>query len=376
MGGLLNQGQMPEARYTYVVSLRAILIAIVVVMLLGAFGGGVVAWTLVQRAIASLPAPSQQNSGSGETISRDPGAVFARIVQEKRPGVLSLLDGRGNAVQGGVALTADGVGISVLPDDRVFPRQALTADGRRLPIAFVREYPEHDLFVFRVSGEFPAPQFTSRGDLRAGLDGLALAVRSDAHDVTALPVALSALVPPSTDLLRRAPGHGPVARLATELPASMRGASVWGSDGRLLGLVTGDREGTALVLASDLDAVLQDLLRHPGSANVSVLSNLRLTWLSRTETRERGFPGSTAFRVDVLPTWAKGTELAEGDIVTTIDDAPVATDVNPGLLLLKAARERAALSFGLVGTRGPKTVVLQPVLAADPDASPVPSPAL
>lgn len=362
---------MTDKHPTYILSVRSIGVAFLCILLAGALGGGIAAWVVVRRI--GVEDIGQRVIQRVEQPARDPSLHFARVVETVRPTVLGLLSGTGEFLGSAVVLTGDGLALSLLPSDRTIPRQAIRADGSLVPVAFVREYEELGLILFRVPGSYSAPQFMPAGDIRPGIQGIAVGLRSDADDVRTSLVSLESVFLPSADRTRQRAGLGPLAVVTPPLESPFFGAPVWNGESQLMGVLLRDDEGSAIVMSGDLDTILQDTLRHPSGEEVRVLGGLRGSWISRRDAREQSLPGETAFVVETppsaLPAAADG--LKRGDVVTSVGEEQLTQRTSLWSIFLAAVRDKQTLPLGVLRDGVQTSVTLSPAMG--PDASPSPA---
>lgn len=333
-------------RPIYLLPVRVVIAVLALVFVLGGLGGGTVAWFLVPRLL--------RDSTSGarviervEKVTEGDQDVLARVADQAKGGVVGVVDARGTLLQTGAVLTADG--LLVTPTITPLPRslQVLRSDGTTVPAAQLREYPEHGLLFLRIPGSFPAPRLVTDTPVLPGTTGALLrrAPRATTHAVQKVTVTSLAL-PDATRKLER-PGVEQWGILTAVDDRLYHGAPLFAADGRLVGMTVIDREGSAVLLASDLDLVLQDLLRYPTGESVSVLGGMRGTWLVGEDAKRRSVSSALAYLVEAVaresPAGRAG--LRAQDIIVGINEKPFPTAGRLWAVFLEGARSQKPVTL-------------------------------
>jgi S1-C subfamily serine protease len=342
-------------RAVYVLPLRIVLLVLAVVFVVGGVGGATAAWIFVRRA---LP----EGTGGArivERVERVSGTTssFADVAEKVRAGVVGLLDEHGTLLQNGVVLTADGLLLSPSRAGAARPPRVLLADGSTVPAAFLREYPEKGVALYRVSGSFPAPRLALDVPLQPGTAGVAVRAVPSTGSTAALPVTVEALVSLAAAKSREQPSVERVGIVRPTLDRAYHGAPAFGADERLLGLVLVDADGSVVLPVSDIDVVLQDILRHPTGETVSVLGGMRGVWLSREELTKRSIKNAErAFLIEAVPTGSPTGEagLKAQDVITGVDGKGFPAAGHLWGVLLEAARSSKPVTLDV--RRGEETI--------------------
>jgi len=351
-------------RSVYLLSVRAVLLALLGVFFLGGLGGASVSWLLVKKLLREAPGGTRVIERIEQVPGGGDGDFLSRVAEKAHGGVVGILDARGALLQSGVVLTADG--LLVTPTNASLPRspQVRSPDGTILPAAILREYPEKGLLLLRISGTFPAPRLETDTRLLPGTQGVVLRPVVGTTTGGARVVNVEYVGLPSSTRQRERPGVEQIGVLSTGLDLLYHGAPLYGSNGQLLGITILDREERAILLAPDVDLILQDVLRHPMGDSVSVLGSLRGTWVTGEEAQRRSLPSQIGFLVDAVSPESPSGEagLRVQDVVVGIDGKPFPTAGSFWAILLEDARNAKPVTLDVRRGDENVTVVFTPRL--------------
>lgn len=348
-------------RQLYILSVRAILLLLAAVFLLSAASGALASWVVFRRAF------HEQAGGVRvvERVERVTGATdrpVAEAVEHARGGVVGVLDGRGGVLQAGMILTADGIGITPTHARLPRPPQVLLPDGSRRPAAILREYPEKGLLFFRVSGSFPAPELAGASAFFPGVPGILVRPVAESRAGAARQVSVEYVTPVVSGEFVDAPGVERMGVLSDDPGARYHGAPLFSYEKKLLGITVRLDAGGSLILSSDVDLLLQDVLRHPEGDVISVLGGMRGRWVVGEEAARESLPGEIGFRVERPPEEFLMPEgpLRRGDIITGLDGKPLPGAGSLWGTLLEGARSGKPVTLDVHQETEERTVVLAP----------------
>jgi len=334
---------MPE-KSTYILPLRIVIISLVIIFLLGAFGGVLASWLVTNRIVQSTA-----NSKVIERVEKITNNNFSNrrdVIQSMSSGVLGIYDGKNQFIQNAVALTADGIAITPSLNFKERSIKVIASDGSLKSPNVLRNYPEKGITVFKVPGSYPAPRFTS--DVFPGMQGTlirlsTISVPFFASEGTEIE-RLGTLVAASQE---RYPAIEKVGYLSLNPGSVYSGAPVFSDSKDLIGIVLSSSDRGIVLLSSDLNVLLQDVLKHPSGEVVSIYEGMSGEWLSGPEIKELGVKGGGAFRVnDILATSiAAKAGLKKGDLIVGVDGKNFSNSFSLWSLLLESARENKPVTM-------------------------------
>ncbi len=347
----------------YLIPLRVVLLAFVGVLVAGALAGAGTAWVLVRRLGWQEPARiegREQRVEQAPRIKNSPAAV----AEEVQSGVVGILDTKGALVQTGVALTADGLLVTIANPGLPRVPQILLPDGKRVPAARVREYPEKGLLILRAAGTFPAPPLVADVSSIRGGNALVLRAIPAARAPGIRPVTVEALLAATSTSQRFPQGVGDVGVLDHELSDAYLGAPAYDLSGSLLGLTVVNNTGSALLLAPDIDSALQDTLRHPEGEVVAVFGGLRGRWLQGDETTLGAAPDTQGLLVEAVsretPTAVSG--LRARDVIVGVDEKSFQGVSALWAIFLEGARNKKPVTLDVRRGEQELQIIVTPVV--------------
>lgn len=332
---------------------RAAVLALLGILLLGLLGGSLGASLTIRRFLRVTPG-GERVIERVEQVTVAAEDALASAAASISPNTAVVLDDQGRIHASAVALTQDGVLMSAgpIPKGTIRIRRA---DGETVPASVVRIYPEVGVFFLRASGTFSAPSIERELSLSPGSTLAATAPVPDGSGPRVRIVTVEASQALPRGVQARYRGLGLVSIITSPLPASLRGAPLVGTDGRMRGVVAIEGESTFAVSGGASDLLLQDFLRHQNETTVEVLRGLQGDWHVDPAAPDREF----AFRVTEV---AQGSAFASAglrvrDEVVAVDGAPLRGPIPLFASLLGVAREQK--SVALIVRRAAETVTLQ-----------------
>jgi len=299
----------------YILTVRAILTVLVLVFLTGALGGAISSWLVTKNLLRG------QGGGNRviervETVSGS-ADVFASVVNNVKSGVVGLMNDNGQMIETGVVLTADG--IMVAPNNSALPRspQVLFADGSVKPAAFLRAYPEKGVVFMRLSGNFPPPVIAADDMLSSARQGVFIRTVPGASRIGARNAVIENFSYGGKSKNLAWEKYG---KLVQSPGNNYYGSPMFSDNQELLGMLVDYEEGTVLP-ASELNSMLQDLLKYPTNETVSVMKGLEGQWKTQQTPNKEKI--ESVFEVSTLSAssiFANG--LKNGDSIVAINDKP------------------------------------------------------
>lgn len=304
-----------DNRPLYLLPLRVVLVVLALVVVLGALGGALAAWLMLQRLLRVTPA-GERVIERVEQVTVSAEDALAAAAEALAPSVIPLVDERGRGVGHALAITADGVLVSAgpVPSSRLFAR---VPSGDNIPASVVRIYRDAGVFFLRVEGTFKSPTIEPVVS-RPGSALLAVASSPDGLGPRVQRATVEAVRVSGTPAHGRYPGLERLLALEGVIPPSFDGVPVVGTDGKVQGLVL--IEGSAVVIPGGVvDLLLQDYLRHPAGTEVGLLRGLQGRW----ET-VKGTSDQRLYRIAAVSGGRFGAAgLRRGDGVTALAGKPL-----------------------------------------------------
>lgn len=335
-------------RSLYILSLRAILLALGGVLLLGGVGGAITSWWVVGALLRDVP-KRPDVAERIERVESAGGVKFSEVLERFRGNVIGVLGSGGEIVQTGVVLTADGIAVTPSGRDSLSSPRVVLADGTETPAALLREYPEKGLTYYRLSGKFSAPQFANDVPLTPGTEGVLLRQSRSTSLGAARRASVEYVAPPPRAVQEVLLGSEKVGVLEKAPDASYHGAPFVSGDGRLLGLVNVSREGGYVLPAADVNLLLEDVLRHPTGGAVSVLGGIRGVWVSGEEAKRVAPSSPLAFVVENVaarsPSGSAG--LKTQDVIVGADDKVFPAAGSLWAILLEGTRAQKPVTLNV-----------------------------
>lgn len=268
----------------------------------------------------------------------------ADLVEAACPAVVSLAAGGSESAKSpGFLVSRQGAILAA--SDAIAGDTAIVemSDGRRLPAKRVADDPLAGIALFKIDANAPAVLDPASADYpRVGARGLALSVPGGRGCALAPLTVASDFV---TD------GGSPAAYLqpTPAPPAEMAGAPVIASDGQLLGVVMSRPAGSQILPAAVLAPIVAGLLR--GEQSGADRLGMEIGEVTPALADRLGFARQRGAMVTLIapdsPAGKAG--LQAGDVILSVDDAPVSSASEAGralaetgarnLLVLRAGQE-------------------------------------
>lgn len=307
--------------------------------MIGAVGGALSSWF-----VANKVAQNAANSRVVERVERitDNSASSRRdVVQSMSGGVLGIYDSENQFIQNAVVLTGDGIAVTPSLNFKDRPVKVIGADGSKKSVNVLRDYPEKGITVFKAQGSFPAPKFSA--DTYPGIQGMLIRISTLSTPFFASKGAeIERFGMPSSASQEKYPGLEKMGYLSSNPGANFAGSPLFGDSKELVGLVLFSGDNSLLLPSSDLNIILQDVLKHQSEEeSVSVYKGFSGQWTSTPET--------TAFKMDeVSSASAAGIAgLKVGDLITGIDGNAFSGSSSLWSAFLGSARDNKPITLDI-----------------------------
>lgn len=331
---------MNEQKQPYTITVKALLITLVIITVLGLIIGTVAARLETQAFLKKNP----QGDRVVQTIqTQTQGASsFFDVIDSEKGNVVRVLDENNNFVQFGTVLTVDGIFITPMIANQKRSISVMLVDGKIISALLVRVYPEKGISFYRAGGSFSAPQFPASETILAGTQGVVVG-STGSSGPTVIPGMVEYFS--AEESLDNLIFRERQIVLATRPSNNYLGAPFFDAQRNLLGVVVNTGKGIVLP-ASEINFLLQDYLKHGAEETVVILSDLNGAW-----TIHQGLDGKTspAFKLDTV---GKSSDFAKaglenGDIINSVNDKTFPT-VQLWGTLLEGARSGKPVTLGVI----------------------------
>lgn len=310
-------------------------------LLAAAFGGAILA-----RSLSPAHQPSairQAERPIVQIVRQQPGLPdIADLIDRLCPSVALIVARGANpspASEGALpipasAYSADGWLVTSAVDLPPAPLDVIFGDGRRAPLSDIRTDPVSGLAIVKAAIVAAPLAFSDQAFPRVGQFGFALSTPAGAGCSAA-----SSMI--GSDFL--ADGGSPVGYVRLQPPPEgwRAGTPLLGTDGRVLGIGTGDPAG-ALIPAPIASVIVDELIRNSLSPSTS-FGFRAIDYAAPFATRLGDVRSGAGVALVQPKSSAAKAGLEAGDIVTSVDDVPVssASEVSRAL---DATTSKATLS--------------------------------
>lgn len=340
----------------YMLSVRAVLLALIGVLVVGGIGGAGAAWFVIRDTMRGISVTPQVIERIEETNKNGANGDIQSVAADVRKGIVNIVDRNGNISQTALVLTSDGIAVTPMRATVPRPPNVRLHDGSIVVSAIIREYPEVGLLFIRVPGSFPAPVLGNANDVAPGKRSIII-TQSDIPEVDAVrETSIETIVIPGKKY-NFPVGMSHAAFLPNGIPASYSGAPLYGFDRKVLGLLypytsSGAHQETSfgVMPVTLIEFALQDILRNPEKEPIPVFSGIEGEWIVHSSRH------SAAFSVNAI---TQGSSFAQagirpGDLVVAEQGKSFKESGVLWSVLLKGARSGESIDIDI--ERGDETL--------------------
>jgi hypothetical protein len=347
---------MNNQEHSYIITVKVILVILLVVVALGLVTGVISARLETQSFLRRNP----QGTSVIQTIQTQSqvASSFSGVIDERKGGVVGVLDESKSVIRIGTILTADGVFITPSTSDQKETLSVIMADGKIDSAILVREYPEKGVSFYRVRSSFSAPQFLASEVISPGDEGIFIGLTDNNPRLAIFPGMIQRIS--TEENMDGVVFRERQAKLVFRPGNEFFGAPFFDKQNNLLGIVV-NAEQSLLLPISEINFLLQDYLKHGAESVVTLFNGLSGSWVMRENSDGKMGASFKINSIEKNSLFAKAG-LTNNDIIYSINDINF-PDIQLWGAFLESARSSKTVTLGIARKNEilkiPVTIIIQ-----------------